>query len=340
MHAQMRILAATVTVGMWFSQVPAVAEEPDPVLRDRKDERGTYSFVLENDKFAGKDDGYTNGVRISWLSPETDIPDWIDEGADYVPFFSHQGRRRYGFSLGQTMYAPDDLTVKQLQNDDRPYAGFLFGSVGILSDTGYRLDNLQLTLGVVGPASLAAETQDFVHHTLDTTDPQGWDNQLHNEPGFILTYERKWRGIYEFSPFGLAMDVTPHLGASLGNIHTHVTTGATARIGFDLPADYGPPLIQPSLPGSDFFAPSRELGGYLFAGLEGRAVLHNIFLDGNTFRDSHSVDKKPFVGGVQVGVALTYGDARLAYTHLFRTKEFDGQDNADEFGAITLSYRF
>src|SRR3546814_11015068 len=29
----------------------------------------------------------------------------------------------------------------------------------------------------------------------------------------------------------------------------------------------------------------------LFAGVEGRAVLRNIFLDGNTFADSHSVDE-------------------------------------------------
>ncbi len=238
------------------------------------------------------------------------------------------------------MFAPDDLTQKTLIRDDRPYAGMLYGSMGLMTDTGYRLDNLQLTIGLIGPASGAAQTQDFVHDIGNFIDPQGWDNQLENEVGFTLTYERKWRGIYQLSPFGWAVDVTPHIGASLGTIHTHATTGATFRLGYDLPADYGPPLIRPSVTGSDFFVPTQEIGWYLFAGFEGRAVARNIFLDGNTYRDSHSVDKYPLIGGVQAGIAFTYQNTRIAYTHIFRTKEFEGQDDGDEFGAITVSYRF
>jgi hypothetical protein len=112
------------------------------------------------------------------------------------------------------------------------------------------------------------------------------------------------------------------------------------RIGYDLPADYGPPRVRPSLPGSDFFIPQKKLGWYLFAGVEGRAVVRNIFLDGNTFVDSHSVDKKPFIGNLQTGLALIYGDVRLSYTHVFNTREFEGQQEAGEFGAVSLSYRF
>jgi len=35
---------------------------------------------------------------------------------------------------------------------------------------------------------------------------------------------------------------------------------------------------------------------YLFAFVDGRAVGRDIFLDGNTFTDSHSVTRKTFVG--------------------------------------------
>lgn len=314
--------------------------EEEKILRPQEDTRGTFSFTLENDYFAGEDDGYTNGFRLSWLSSESGVPHWLESGADWFPLFSSKGHKRYGFAMGQTMYAPDDLTQRNLIANDRPYAGLLYGSVGVLSDTGYRLDNLQLSLGVVGPASLAAQTQDAVHHLRGSTDPQGWDNQLENEPAVILSYERKWRGLIEMTPFGLGADVTPFIGGSLGNVHTHLSTGATFRIGYDLPADYGPPLIRPNQPGSDFFVPTRTIGWYLFAGFEGRAVGRNIFLDGNSFRDSHSVDKKHFVGSLQAGIAFTYDDIRLAYTHILRTREFDEQQNPDEFGAVTLSYRF
>jgi lipid A 3-O-deacylase len=200
------------------------------------------------------------------------------------------------------MFAPKDLTISALQINDRPYAGWLYGTIGVISDTGAQLDNLQLTLGMVGPASGAAEAQHIVHKAIGSPIPQGWGNQLNNEPGLILTYERKWRNIYEQTPFGIAVDITPSLGGSVGNIYTHAAAGAVARIGYDLPSDYGPPLIRPNLPGSDFFIPTRKIGWYIFAGVEGRAVARNIFLDGNTFSDSHSVDKKMLVGGAQGGV--------------------------------------
>lgn len=322
------------------TQQSSDTDEPQELLRKLDDDHGVYSFVLENDYFAGTDDGYTNGFRASWLSPETDIPWWMEEAAYHLPFFASEGHKRYSFAFGQAMFAPDDLRQKTLNRKDRPYAGFLYGTAGVLTDTGYRLDNLQLTLGIVGPSSLAAQTQDAVHRVIDSIDPQGWDNQLRDEPAFILSYERKWRSIYQLSPFGFAVDITPHMGASVGNVHTYASTGATLRIGYDLPGDYGPPLIRPNLPGSDFFVPTKHVGWYLFAGFEGRAVARNIFLDGNTFRDSHSVDKKILVGGIQAGVAITYKNTRVAYTHILRTKEFYGQDKADEFGAVTLSYRF
>lgn len=78
----------------------------------------------------------------------------------------------------------------------------------------------------------------------------------------------------------------------------------------------------------------------MFAGLDGRAVARNIFLDGNTFSDSHSVDKKPLVGDATAGVAFTLGDYRLSYSLNARSKEFDGQDGRSVFGAMTLSTRF
>ena len=74
--------------------------------------------------------------------------------------------------------------------------------------------------------------------------------------------------------------------------------------------------------------------------MEERAVARNIFLDGNTFRGGPSVDKKNLVGSLQVGAAVTYGQARISYTQVYMTKEYDTQKHASEFGTITLSYRF
>ncbi|MCG2633451.1 MAG: lipid A deacylase LpxR family protein [Gammaproteobacteria bacterium] len=312
-----------------------------PVQADAgRDDKGVFSLAVENDLFADVDSHYTHGTRLSWLSPERDLPPWMARWSDRMPLFAEGGVNRFSFVFGQNIFTPDDITRPELIADDRPYAGWLYGSVGVISDTGTRLDNLELTLGMVGPAALARHSQRIVHDIVDADDPKGWDNQLANEPGIVLTYERKWRSLLVLGGDGLATDFTPHVGGSLGNIFTHLSLGMTGRIGFDLPADYGPPRIRPSLPGSDFFHPTRGLGGYLFAGFEGRFVARNLFLDGNTFQSSHHVKRKPLVGDFQLGAAIIWREVRLAYTHIFRSREFDGQQNYDQFGAVTVSLRF
>lgn len=304
------------------------------------DKDGIFTIGFENDIFAGKDSHYTNGVRFSYVSPENDIPVWLDQSADALPFFSSKGAKRWQLSLGQSMFTPANTATRAVQPNDRPYAGWLYSSVGLVADKGDRLDSVQLTVGMVGPASGAEHTQDFIHDLISDDKAKGWDHQLHNELGVVLSYERKWRGLYEFTPFGWGLDITPSLGASLGNVYTHAALGTMVRFGYDLPADYGPPIIPPALGGSDFFVPSTSFGWYVFAGLEGRAVARNIFLDGNTFGNSQSVDKEPFVGGLQLGIAFTFSETRVAYTHVFRTQEFETQGDNDSYGALTVSWRF
>jgi lipid A 3-O-deacylase len=304
-----------------------------------EDDKGIFNIVVENDTFAGADRDYTNGIRLSWLSSEENMPQWTRSVAHALPLAS-DGHKRISLAAGQSMFAPDDLKSQNVVTDQHPYGGWLYGSVGMVSDTGTTLDNVVLTLGMVGPSSYAEQSQKFVHHVVGAEQPQGWDNQIKNEPGVVLTYERKWRGMYEATPFGIGADITPHLGVNLGNVNTDASVGATFRLGYDLPADYGPPRIRPSLPGSDFFVPTKTFGGYLFTTLGERVVGRNIFLDGNSFRDSVSVDKEIFVSSAQVGAAMTYGQTRLSYTQVFTSKEYETQKNASVFGAITLSSRF
>lgn len=307
--------------------------------RKEEDSKAIVSLVVENDSFAGSDNDYSSGVRLSLLSSEENMPLWIRSMAYALPL-ANDGNKRISVAVGQSMFTPQDITRHIPKEGDHPYAGWLYGSVGMVSDTGKTLDNVMLTLGVVGPSSLVEQTQIAIHDVIGSPHPEGWDNQLKDEPGAILTYERKWRGMYEFSPFGVGADVTPHAGVNLGNISTDASVGATFRLGYDLPADYGPPRIRPSLPGSDFFVPTKELGGYLFTTISERAVARNIFLDGNTFSSGPRVNKEIMVGSLQVGAALTYGQTRISYTQVFMSKEYATQEHDSQFGVFTVSCRF
>ncbi|MBD3266172.1 DUF2219 family protein [bacterium] len=312
----------------------------DSARSEAREELGTFNFVLENDLFADLDRHYTNGIRFSWLSSENQVPAFILNGANYIPIFPQETDIRVEYALGQSMFTPRDITIHNPPPEDRPYAGYLYGSVGLISDNGKRLDKLQLSLGLVGPESFAEQAQEFVHDIQDADDPHGWDTQLPNEPTFQFNYRRSWWAAASTEFWGLKTDLTPHIGAALGSVYVYADTGFVIRLGQNLPRDYGPPRIMPSLPGSGFFIPQQGLGWYVFGGLSGRGVAHNIFLDGTVFNACRSVEKEPLVGEAQTGWALTYNNFRFAYTHVFRTQEFETQDEADFFGALSISYRF
>lgn len=310
---------------------------------------GTWTVNVENDRIANTDRHYTNGVRIGWVSDAEDGSDFpiIREALQMLYPLASVRTGRLGLELGHNMYTPADTEARALLTDDRPYAGWLYGSASLYAETakGFfelydeTLDSVALELGVVGPSALGKQVQNEYHKLIGVDTSKGWSNQLKDEPGINLIGERKYRRPpVRFGEF--EMDVIPHVGASLGNVYTHINGGATIRFGQQLDIDYGPPLIRPSLSGFGAIRDVEGIAWYGFAGVDGRWVLQNIFLDGNTFRDSHSVDKEPLVGDFVAGVAVVYGNARVAFTHVMRTREFSGQDEADRFGAISVSLKF
>jgi lipid A 3-O-deacylase len=75
---------------------------------------------------------------------------------------------------------------------------------------------------------------------------------------------------------------------------------------------------------------------HAFAALDVRYVMHDITLDGNTFKDSASVDRKDLVADLGVGVAAHWGSWKIAFARYFRTSEFRGQDSDAELGSLTI----
>jgi hypothetical protein len=179
----------------------------------------------------------------------------------------------------------------------------------------------------------------MIHAIIDDQKPMGWDTQLRNEPAVVIMFERSFKIIEPRSVLGGLFDLEPHYGFAVGNVYDYFNVGAMARFGFNLPRDYGPTRIDPSLPGSGYFEPTADFGAYVFVGFDGRAVARNIFLDGNTFESSRSVSKMNLVGDITFGGALVFKDARLSFTEVFRSREYKTQASQDLFGAVDLSFR-
>ncbi len=329
-----------------FSTAALADERPVPL------DAGTFSFQLENDLFSGTDRHYTNGIKLSWLSPSGEtfpslaMAGDVLESLPYVDAASNPNRSiRLGFSLGQDIYTPEDRYTPTLITDDRPYGAWLYSAVSLHAITDFdnetqSLNSVELALGVVGPIAFGEQAQDIVHDVRLIDTFEGWDNQLGNELGFTLRYENKWRLGHPLDLNGLGeFDMIPHVGVSLGNISTQAGLGGAVRWGWNLPHNFGPPSLIHG--GAPFLAWEREnndnYSAFLFATAGGSYVAHNIFLDGNTFKDSHSVDRKPFIGDLSVGASLLIGPVNLSYTTAYRSREFEGQDRGSRYGSISLS---
>ncbi|MGH1403460.1 MAG: lipid A deacylase LpxR family protein [Alphaproteobacteria bacterium] len=312
------------------------------------EDHGSYlTLSVENDKFGnGTDHFYTSGVRATWFNDKTKAPDIAYKIAEQIPTFKVNKRTGTYYAIGQNLYTPDDIKIAYQPQDDRPWAAFLYGTIGLinLTDNGknpMHIDEVELTLGVVGSPALGKPIQRFIHsHITDSPDPKGWDNQLDFEPGFTLSWQRRIPAaiMYETNLFNARIE--PHISATIGNIRTHAGIGATAVLGSSKFQDT-PQRVAPSIPGTGVFLEREDkINWQIFAGVEGRLVGRDIFLDGNTFSNSHSVDKNNLVGDLSAGAALSYGDYRLSYTLNYRTKEFRTQNDESIFGSLTLSKRF
>ena len=336
-------------VGLLFS--PALWAQPEDAAQ-----RWALNLYFENDLFSETDQDYTNGLRVSWVSPDVSdylqdetLPAWLRSLNRRLTFF-HKTRtglqRNVIFSIGQTIYTPQDLSRTDLVIDDRPYAGWLFASLGYQTRNDRTLDTLETRLGIVGPGALGQQAQNSVHKLRGFATFKGWDNQLDNELGLIFVWEhkRKYSHIYnQNSRFGF--DLLGHSGVSLGNVATHLNGGFEARLGWAIPNDFGTSALRPggdnSAPRSSWeprMASTANWGVHGFISVNARLVGRDIFLDGNTFENSHSVAKKLLVADSAVGVSVIYGRLKMSYAQIFRSKEFDGQHASHAYGSLAVAY--
>jgi hypothetical protein len=272
------------------------------------------SLTIDNDFFAGADSHYTNGFQVAWTRD-----------------------RELMFAVGQRMYTPTNKAAVHPDPLDRPYAGWLYLLADLTTRSDNVIDHMTFSIGVIGPASLARQTQSAVHHVLGTDRANGWDSQLGTEPALMAAFERTWPKVLAANDG--RWDVALRAGATLGNVLTYANAGIVARWGRNLPNDI--PVNHISIgPPRDGYRGAALSGWYAWLGLDGRAVARNVFLDGNTWKDSPGVDRKPFGYDVQLGMAAAWRSGRLGFTFVRRSPEFTAQKKADRFGQLTVSFPY
>lgn len=332
--------------GLFLLATLAGAARANDGLPEFSIKSSTLTVVSENDKyFAGTDRHYTNGFKLTWLG-ETDLNKsrrFVQQAARFIPWMDPEHvdwHYKVGFALGHNIYTPKDTDTTALIADDRPYAAWLYGSILLHAQLKNQLRLVELSVGVIGPSALGEEIQNAWHDVIHVDHAKGWANQLHDEPGLQLSWERRYRAWQWTGPTvpALGVDLILRHRVTLGNVATHAAGGFVLRTGWRLPEDFGPDLIRPGGGNTPLGGGPARFGAYAYASTEVRAIARDLFLDGNTWRASHSVDKRPVVADLNLGVVLHWPRFRLAYTQNYRTKEFYGQLRRDVFGSVGFSF--
>ena len=332
-------MRSLLTLFLLAAATPAMAQEvrlPPPGA----DPAASWAFVFENDTFAGQDRNYTFGYLFAWRSASHTPPSWMQGLSDRPSLLFPGESMRWGLAFGQKAWTPANTMLRNPDPTDRPYAAWLYGSIELVSYSQNAFGSLELQLGVVGPSALGEQVQNNVHDMLNIQRAMGWDYQLKDEPGVNLVATRQWRFNRPTGWDGISIGVVPSVAASLGNVSTYAAAGMMLRFGTELDADFGPPRVRPVSSGSVFYEPTERWGWYVFAGVEGRAVLRDISLDGNTWRESRHVDRETVVGDANAGMALFTPWGRLTASYTVRSKEFTTQTEIAQFGSLSLAVRF
>jgi lipid A 3-O-deacylase len=329
--------------------------EPEEI-DDKKEKPSGFSLNLyiENDakriSLWGGDRNYTNGIQVSYLHADGYVPRWarfltssILTPLDHI-FMQPGWTFNFGFTAGQQIYTPANISLVVPDPNDRPYAGWLYtGALMHFRHTEW-LHSFQLLLGVIGPPSLAEQTQKWVHQILGIPKPQGWGAQLKTEPTLSLFYEGKYRlWSVNWSEGNRFIDVFPYAGASFGNVFIYAGGGGGFRIGYHLSDDFGTAALAP-VRVDGFLGVSGEepethfFETYLFFNGEVRGVLRNIFLDGNTFVSSPSIPKRFFVLEWEMGGLIRLGRFSMAWRQVTQSPEFDQQGVAQVYGTLSFTY--
>ena len=314
-----------------------------------KSDKHAFLLIYDNDSnFNSKvDKYYTAGVSLKFhskdLAQESNKKFYKFMNAISLPSFFVKYLPKihdetillpsFAIALAQEMYAPKDRFSNPPPANDHPYSGALYLSATVQNRFKYILEQFEAQVGVVGKASLAKQTQDFIHDISGNARLKGWEAQLKNEPLFNVYYRLSFSipQVYEKSKH--IVDIMPQASFGLGNAKIHAQANLLMRVGYNL----SPNVLSPHI-NSGFVSGNMQHYGFsvqAFMGAGIRAVVRNMFLQGNSFAPRKDIDLHRAVGEFICGLSLNYKRFFIAYTAIARTKEFISQQDTNFLGIHT-----
>ena len=300
------------------------------------------SVTLDNDYFVNSDDGYTSGLYLAVyekgsLDNESVLPQPSFLVTPLLWSMPSKGvdEAINAYNIGQSMFTPSDITRTVPDANDIPYSAIIALTNSYILSSRNHADVVSTTVGVVGPAALGKQSQNAIHSILGSEAPKGWDAQLRNEAVFQFGRGRVWRSwSSELDDY----DLLTTAKANLGTLQSSVSSNVIVRYGRDLRHSFASVLLMDTRT-SNPIAVDGEW--YLYLGVQAQYVFNQIYTDGNTYRDSASVDYDHTFIGLNYGLTYSWGRSALTFavnhSDLFQS-DSEQYRNDTRYGTLTYSW--
>ena len=302
------------------------------------EESNWFAVTVDNDLLVSNDNGYTNGIYFSWFKVrdqnERHAPHWLAAPLSWSLDMESVKTSLQTYSLGQTMVTPEDITVENPPLNELPYSGTLLFNYTYITVEEAHADSVGTVIGVVGPSSGAEATQKWIHDLIGATEPQGWDTQLEDEIVFQLSRGRLWR---TWSATDDRMDILVLGDAGLGTLSSYVASATLFRFGSDLSRTFATPLLINTRSAN----PAAIKGGwYFFAGVRLEYIFNAIYTDGNTYRDSRSIEYDQSQIGLTTGLAYSWENVSITFALYESNISDDATRDITRFGTLTIGWEY
>ncbi|MDV6169200.1 lipid A deacylase LpxR family protein [Flavobacterium sp. DG1-102-2] len=250
-------------------------------------------------------------------------------------------KKIYDFRIGQYIYNPQSVRAEDINVNDRPFAGYLFGEFGInyfYSDESVL--KLKVQGGVVGPEAGAEAVQRGLHKVIHYPTVRGWQHQI------TTTAAAQLGAYYSHKVLGnrFKEKVDFHLLGELnvGTIWNSASIGGMMRISLKRPLEamYNSSLHNSVLnKDKETYKDHRELFLYLNPNLQ--YMQYDATIQGSHFNDTSPVTFPliPFRFNAEVGVKYRYNNWNYSYSFNYRGKELSNNViSGFYYGSIQVSY--
>lgn len=286
------------------------------------------------------DGAYTNGTRLDVFYANKAKPRFLLDRL--APGFKGNTVYHSGWGLFQMMITPLSVGYPAYKPADYPYSGALIGIHTLYAHQPRQKAAFQTewVLGVMGPASLARQTQNMIHDWFDFTRPRGWDYQYRTDLllNYNLTYEKQLTNIaHSFELIGGAK-------LSAGTMLNAVSAHALIRTGAMTPYFNGFMHQYANKEHAQFYFTAKPSVQY---------VAYNSLLQGGLFakdvevteqvREAAGNEERPAFGHVlveaELGFVFSFRRFAVTVSQKFTSPEFEGLP-AQDVGNISIYLGF